>query len=183
MPADPAPRQAFRQEYSAGGAEDNGQIVSVTAMADSPFGHFQDVVMTRDTITTSPDVVQFKFYAKGVGPMLVLDVSGGAGRASHCRHRAAGFRAGSARPTGLRLDCPGDSRSPMPDLRSATPDLTTPDSPTSVGGRVPVAARTDLYLERNGEVGSGTHPLAHQIRKCIEFSPSDLEYELVVHLE
>ena len=79
MPADPAPGQAYRQEYFAGEAEDNGQIVSVTEMADSPFGHFEDVVMTRDTITIEPDVVQFKFYAKGVGPMLVLDVSGGAG--------------------------------------------------------------------------------------------------------
>ena len=79
MPADPAPGQAYRQEYFAGEAEDNGQIVSVTEITDSPFGHFEDVVMTRDTITIEPDVVQFKFYAYGVGPMLVLDVSGGAG--------------------------------------------------------------------------------------------------------
>jgi len=32
------------------------------------------------TITLEPDVLEYKLYAKGVGPVLILGVSGGAGR-------------------------------------------------------------------------------------------------------
>jgi hypothetical protein len=36
--------------------------------------------MTRDTTPLEPDVVEHKFYARGVGPVLALAVSGGSGR-------------------------------------------------------------------------------------------------------
>ncbi|MCU1445621.1 hypothetical protein [Cryobacterium sp.] len=49
-------------------------------MVDVPYGHFDDVMMTKDTITIEPDVVEFKFYARGVGPVLTLGISGGSAR-------------------------------------------------------------------------------------------------------
>ena len=36
--------------------------------------------MTRDTTALEPDVAELKFYAPGIGPVLTLDISGGAGR-------------------------------------------------------------------------------------------------------
>ena len=36
--------------------------------------------MTRDVNPLEPRVLEFKFFARGVGPVLAIDVSGGAGR-------------------------------------------------------------------------------------------------------
>jgi hypothetical protein len=80
MPANPIPGMKYRQEYYQGEAEDNGQVLSVEEMADAPFGHFEGVLLTKDTITIEPDVLEYKLYARGVGPVLVLGVSGGSGR-------------------------------------------------------------------------------------------------------
>jgi hypothetical protein len=80
MPADPAVGMRYRQEFYAGEAEDNGEILSVDEQAEVPFGHVDDVVLTKDTITIEPDVLEYKLYARGVGPVLVLGVSGGGGR-------------------------------------------------------------------------------------------------------
>jgi hypothetical protein len=70
----------FRQEYYKGEAEDNGEVLSTNEMAEVPFGQFKQMLLTKDTITIEPDVLEYKLYAKGVGPVLVLGVSGGAGR-------------------------------------------------------------------------------------------------------
>ena len=80
MPADPQPGVAFRQEYYKGEAEDNGEILSTEEMVDVPIGHFDDVLMTKDTITIEPDVLEFKLYARDVGMVLALGISGGGGR-------------------------------------------------------------------------------------------------------
>ncbi|GAA1056950.1 hypothetical protein GCM10017608_10340 [Agromyces luteolus] len=80
IPADPQPGMAYRQEYYRGEAEDNGEVLSVHAKAEAPIGAFDDVLLTWDTITIEPDVAELKFYAPGVGPVLALDASGGAGR-------------------------------------------------------------------------------------------------------
>jgi hypothetical protein len=80
MPAHPEPGLAFRQEYLKGEAEDNGAILSLDEMVDVPYGHFEEVLMTKDTITIEPDVLEHKFYARGVGMVLALGISGGGGR-------------------------------------------------------------------------------------------------------
>lgn len=80
MPAAPVPGMSYRQEYLAGEAEDNGEVLRVGEIAATPFGQFDDVVVTRDTSTIEPDVVEYKFYANGIGPVLALGVSGGGGR-------------------------------------------------------------------------------------------------------
>lgn len=80
MPAGPTTGMRYRQEYYAGEAEDNGEVLSTEEQAEVPFGHFADAVLTKDTITIEPDVVEYKLYARDVGPVLVLGVSGGGGR-------------------------------------------------------------------------------------------------------
>jgi hypothetical protein len=80
FPADPQPGLGYRQEYYAGEAEDNGEVVSVDEQAEVPAGHYSPVVMTRDTTPVEPKVLEFKFYAKGIGPVLEITASGGSDR-------------------------------------------------------------------------------------------------------
>ncbi|MGH3368775.1 MAG: hypothetical protein ACRDPR_02125 [Nocardioidaceae bacterium] len=80
MPGNPEVGMAYRQEYYEDEAEDNGAVLSLDEMADVPAGHFDDALLTKDTITIEPDVLEYKLYAPGVGPVLVLGVSGGGGR-------------------------------------------------------------------------------------------------------
>ncbi len=79
-PADPQPGMKYRQEYFKGEAEDNGEVLSTNEMADVTHGHFENMLLTKDTITIEPDVLEYKLYGKGVGPVLVLGISGGGGR-------------------------------------------------------------------------------------------------------
>lgn len=80
MPADPQVGLTFRQEYYAGEAEDTATIMSLTEQAEVPFGHFSDVILTREYTPLHPDVLEYKFYAKGVGIALAVGISGGADR-------------------------------------------------------------------------------------------------------
>jgi hypothetical protein len=61
----------------------------VDEQAGVPFGHFDNVVMTKDTSAREPRSVEFKFYARGVGPVLEVAVSGGRDRAELVRYRPA----------------------------------------------------------------------------------------------
>jgi hypothetical protein len=80
VPGDPSVGLAYRQEYLAGEAEDAGEILSLDEQVSVPFGSFTDVLMTKDWTPLDPDVLEHKFYAPGVGPVLAIDVSGGSGR-------------------------------------------------------------------------------------------------------
>jgi hypothetical protein len=80
MPAEPADGMRYRQEYYKGEAEDNGEVLSVDEQAEVPYGHFEEVLLTKDTITIEPDVLEYKLYAPKLGPVLVFGVSGGGGR-------------------------------------------------------------------------------------------------------
>ena len=79
MPAAPEVGLQYRQEYLRGEAEDRAKILSVDEQAEVPFGHFDRVVMTKEYTPVEPRVLEHKFYARGVGPVLVLGVSGGGG--------------------------------------------------------------------------------------------------------
>jgi hypothetical protein len=79
MPSDPKDGMQYRQEYYKGKAEDNGEVLSTDEMAQSPFGHFDNALLTKDTISIEPNVLEYKLYAKGIGPVLTLGVSGGPG--------------------------------------------------------------------------------------------------------
>jgi hypothetical protein len=89
MPARPRPGLRYRQEYYKGHAEDRGAIVSLREQAEVPFGHFRRgrVLMTRDTNPLEPKILEFKFYARGIGPVLAVGISGGADREELVRFR------------------------------------------------------------------------------------------------
>jgi hypothetical protein len=80
LPGSPSAGMAYRQEYYQGRAEDAGEIVSLEEKAAVPFGTFEHLLMTRDYTPLQPNLVEHKFYAQGVGPILSVTVSGGAGR-------------------------------------------------------------------------------------------------------
>jgi hypothetical protein len=81
VPADPEVGLAYRQEYYAGQAEDKAKVLALDAQASVPFGSFEGVLQTEDTNPLSdPPQVEHKFYARDVGPVLVIGISGGSGR-------------------------------------------------------------------------------------------------------
>ncbi|HET7273204.1 MAG TPA: hypothetical protein VFI90_19210 [Rubrobacter sp.] len=79
MPADPRDGMQYRQEYCKGEAEDNGEVLSTDEMVQVPSGHYDNALLTKDTISVEPNELEYKLYAKGVGPVLTLVVSGGPG--------------------------------------------------------------------------------------------------------
>lgn len=80
MPAHPAIGMTYRQEYYEGEAEDAAEVLSLDEQAQVPFGHFRDVLMTKDHTSLEPRVLEYKLYAPGIGPVLVLSASGGSDR-------------------------------------------------------------------------------------------------------
>ena len=80
MPADPTVGMRYRQEYYEAEAEDNGEVLSTDEQVEVPYGHFDDVLLTKDTITIEPDVLEYKLYARDVGLVLALGISGSGGR-------------------------------------------------------------------------------------------------------
>jgi hypothetical protein len=74
MPASPEVGMQYRQEYYAGEAEDEGEILSLGQQVAVPYGRFAETLMTRDTNPLEPKVNELKFYARDVGPVLTLDV-------------------------------------------------------------------------------------------------------------
>ena len=80
IPADPKPGLEYRQEYLEGEAEDNGEVLSTRRDGRRAGRPLRKVLLTKDTITIEPDVLEYKLYAPGVGAVLVFGVSGGAGR-------------------------------------------------------------------------------------------------------
>jgi hypothetical protein len=80
MPADPEPGLTYRQEYYAGEAEDAARVLSVDELVSAPFGSYDEALLTRDFTPVEPDVVEYKLYARGVGLVLAVAVSGGSSR-------------------------------------------------------------------------------------------------------
>jgi len=87
MPARPRAGLRYRQEYYKGHAEDRARIVSRREQAGVPYGHFRNVLMIREDNPLEPKVLEFKFYARGIGPLLAVSVSGGSDREELLRFR------------------------------------------------------------------------------------------------
>jgi hypothetical protein len=80
VPADPEPGLTYRQEYLKGQAEDQGAVLSTDEQVGVPTGIYTGALLTRDTTALEPDLVELKFYAPAIGPVLTVESSGGAGR-------------------------------------------------------------------------------------------------------
>lgn len=80
MKADPQVGDAYRQEFYRGEAEDMGKVVRLGASETVPFRSFDGLLVTQDWTPLEPEVVEEKFYAKGVGLVLETTIRGGADR-------------------------------------------------------------------------------------------------------
>ncbi len=80
MPADPRQGMRYRQEYYAGHAEDNGDVLSTAEIVQVPTGRYRDALLTKDTTPLEPTVSEYKLYAPGIGPVVTLGTSGESGR-------------------------------------------------------------------------------------------------------
>jgi hypothetical protein len=79
MPADPRKGDYYRQEFLLGDAEDMAEVISRGEESVTvPFGTYQDdVLKRRDWTPIEPDVLEFKYYAPGVGMVLELNPENG----------------------------------------------------------------------------------------------------------
>jgi hypothetical protein len=89
VPARPRVGMAYRQEFYAGHAEDRAAVLSLGEQVEVPYGFFRKgtVLMTREWNPLEPRVLEHKFYARGVGPVLAISVSGGSDREELVRYR------------------------------------------------------------------------------------------------
>jgi hypothetical protein len=75
VPGRPRTGCAYREEFLAGEAEDRARILSTTERIQTRFGLRHRVLQTANTTPLEPDVLENKFYARGLGPVLELSVS------------------------------------------------------------------------------------------------------------
>jgi hypothetical protein len=80
MKADPRVGDAYRQELYRGHAEDMGEVVRTGASESVPFRSLDGLLVTRDWTPLEPEVVEEKFYARGIGLVLETTVRGGSDR-------------------------------------------------------------------------------------------------------
>jgi hypothetical protein len=88
VPARARQGMRYQQEQYAGHAEDRAEVFSLREQVEVPFGHFPRgrVLMTRETNPLEPKVLEYKFYARGIGPVLAIGVSGDADREELVRY-------------------------------------------------------------------------------------------------
>jgi hypothetical protein len=67
MFANPYVGVTYRQEYYEGEAEDMGAVVSMGESLTVQYGSFDNLLVIRDWDPLEPEVVEHKYYAKGIG--------------------------------------------------------------------------------------------------------------------
>lgn len=76
MEADPQPGDSYRQEYYEGVAEDMAKVLRLNASVSVPYGDFDDCLKTKEWTPLDRGVVEHKYYAWGVGLVLVTELKG-----------------------------------------------------------------------------------------------------------
>jgi hypothetical protein len=87
MLAHPRVGRRYREERYPGHAMDGAKVLSRGEQVQVPYGHFRHVLMTKNFNPLEPKVLEYKWYARGVGPVLEIGVSGGSDRAVLLRYR------------------------------------------------------------------------------------------------
>jgi hypothetical protein len=77
MPAAPAVGDVYRQEFALGEAEDLARVLSLEASETVPYGSFGDCLKTEDFTPLSPDAVEHKYFAPGIGEILAVNLETG----------------------------------------------------------------------------------------------------------
>jgi hypothetical protein len=80
MEAHPRVGDHYKQEDAPGVAEDRAKVLARHADASVPYGTFSNLLKTKDSSPLEPDVVEHKFYLRGVGSILEKEVKGGSER-------------------------------------------------------------------------------------------------------
>jgi len=86
MLAAPTVGRAYRQEYYPGEAEDMAQVARSGEELEVPFGGYTGVIVITEWTPLSPDTVEEKYYAAGVGMIKEAAVRGGSGSAVLIEH-------------------------------------------------------------------------------------------------
>ncbi len=76
MQADPRPGESYRQEFLEGEAEDMAKVLRLNASVAVPYGDFEDCLETKEWTPLEQGHVEQKFYAPGIGLVLVLEHHG-----------------------------------------------------------------------------------------------------------
>jgi hypothetical protein len=87
MLAHPRVGRRYREERYPGHAMDGAKVLSRGEQVQVPFGHFRHVLMTKNFNPLEPNVLEYKWYARGVGPVLEQGVSGDHDKAVLLRYR------------------------------------------------------------------------------------------------
>jgi hypothetical protein len=77
MKAHPAIGDFYRQEFSLNNAEDFAETRSLTQTVHVPTGTFQNCLKSKETTPLETDLLEYKFYAPGVGNILTVDARTG----------------------------------------------------------------------------------------------------------
>ena len=76
MPAEPKLGQTLQQEYYKGHAEDFFKVVDLAASITVPYGSFTGAMRTEEWTPLEPDVLDNKYYVKGIGEVTEFSVKG-----------------------------------------------------------------------------------------------------------
>lgn len=77
MLAHPKKGQSYRQEYYPGVAEDMGKVLSLDGEVEIEIGEFEECLKTREWTPLERGFREHKYYAPGVGLVLVVDLETG----------------------------------------------------------------------------------------------------------
>jgi hypothetical protein len=77
MRAQPAPGDAYRQEYDVCEAEDEAEVVATDVAITVPFGSYTGCLKTREFTRLEPGAEEYKYHCPGVGLVAEEPVGGG----------------------------------------------------------------------------------------------------------
>jgi hypothetical protein len=76
IPGHPTVGRVGRQEFSKGEAEDHFKVLDLTAKVSTPFVSSSHALRTREWTPLEPNVVDNKFYVRGIGTVREIAVKG-----------------------------------------------------------------------------------------------------------
>ena len=78
MEAKPTRGHTFRQEYYAGHAEDHFAVVDLSTPIRVPAAAYRNAMLTKEWTPLEPDVLDHKYYVRGIGEVREVSVKGAA---------------------------------------------------------------------------------------------------------
>jgi hypothetical protein len=69
--------EIYYQEFLQGIAEDQAQVVNTNSTVTVPYGTFTNCIKTKEFTSLEPGVIEYKYYAAGVGELKTEMTSGG----------------------------------------------------------------------------------------------------------